>query len=63
MFYIFPLLGLQYLGVTALARMFVMIEAFNRMMSSPAARAETQLSFWITLSIYLSSIVLERFYR
>jgi hypothetical protein len=61
MFYIFPLLGLSYLAITTLARMFVIVEAFERLMSSPAARANTQLSFWITLGIYLSSSVLERY--
>ncbi len=63
MFLVFPLFGLPYQAFTTMGRMFVMIEALRRMMMSPAVRAQTRLSFWMSVSVYLSPVALERWYR
>ena len=63
MFVVFSLFGLPYRAVTTIGRMFVMMEALRRMTTSPAVRAQTQLSFWMSVSLYLSPVALERWYR
>ena len=63
MFSIFPLFHIGFSAVTVFGLVFVMVEAFNRLMSTPAVRAKTQLVFFLSVVIYLSPFALGGHYR
>ena len=63
MFSIFHLLHIGFSAVTVFGLVFVMVEAFNRLMSTPAVRAKTQLVFFLSVVIYLSPFALGGHYR